>query len=158
MFRRGTMEGKVEGGCLGVPHRAKKSFRTDISREQRALGCPGFLLTCCEHLNTFPMPSFLQIFTEHFLLKIKSTSQWLQTDILGSGKCGCWSWNLTMRCNFKVYGPRLGVGRGRIVKEKKKLQSILVSISYSHVGGEWRKWLSGPCSAMQPPGQLVLTG
>lgn len=69
------MEGKVEGGCLGVPHRAKNSFRTDISREQRALGCPGFLLTRCEHLNTFPMPSFLQIFTEHFSLKIKSTSQ-----------------------------------------------------------------------------------
>jgi len=52
------MEGKVEGGSLKVLRRVKKSFIAEVSREQRTLGCPDFLLTFCEHLNTFLMPSF----------------------------------------------------------------------------------------------------
>ena len=52
------MEGKVEGGSLEILHRAQKNFIAEVSREQRTLGCPGFLLAFCEHLNTFLMPSF----------------------------------------------------------------------------------------------------
>ena len=42
----------MEGGSLEVLRREKKSFIAEVSREQRTLGCPGFLLTFCEHLNT----------------------------------------------------------------------------------------------------------
>ena len=66
ILRRGNVEGKVEGGLLEVLRRVKKSFITVVSREQRTLGCPGFLLTFCEHLNTFLMPSFPKVFIEHF--------------------------------------------------------------------------------------------